>query len=85
MLVVETIAKIRRAYFFPCSRPIKEICRELALIALSKVVRKAIIRSKTPPRFALRTLFAPTASPGLGLGDSGLESLFGGEREQGSP
>jgi transposase len=41
MLVVETIAKIRRAYF-SLGKPIKEICRELHLSR--KVVRK-IIRS----------------------------------------
>ena len=32
MLVVETIAKIGRAYF-SLGKPIKEICRELLLIA----------------------------------------------------
>ena len=39
MLVVETIAKIRRAYF-SLGKPIKEICRELHLSR--KVVRKVI-------------------------------------------
>jgi DNA-binding transcriptional regulator LsrR (DeoR family) len=39
MLVVETIAKIRRLYFAQ-GRPIKEICRELGLSR--KVVRKVI-------------------------------------------
>jgi hypothetical protein len=39
MLVVETIAKIRRAYF-SLGRPIKEICRELRVSR--KVVRKVI-------------------------------------------
>ncbi len=42
MLVVETIAKIRRAYFVQ-KKPIKAICREYRLSR--KVVRK-IIRSK---------------------------------------
>ena len=42
MLVVETIAKIRRAYFVQ-NRPIKTICRELRVSR--KVVRK-VIRSR---------------------------------------
>ena len=42
MLVVETIAKIRRAYFVD-GRPIKAICRELGVSR--KVVRK-VIRSQ---------------------------------------
>ena len=42
MLVVETIAKIRRAYFVH-GQPIKAICRELGVSR--KVVRK-VIRSK---------------------------------------
>jgi hypothetical protein len=42
MLVVETIAKIRRAYFAQ-NKPIKTICRELGLS--QKVVRK-VIRSR---------------------------------------
>ena len=44
MLVVETIAKIRRAYF-SVGKPIKEICRELHLS--SKVVRKVIRSNAT--------------------------------------
>jgi transposase len=44
MLVVETIAKIRRLYFAQ-GRPIKEICRELGLSR--KVVRKVIRSGKT--------------------------------------
>ena len=39
MLIVETIAKIRRAYF-SLGKPIKEICRELRVSR--KVVRKVI-------------------------------------------
>ena len=42
MLVVETIAKIRRAYFVH-GQPIKAICRELGVSR--KVVRK-VIRSE---------------------------------------
>ena len=44
MLVVETIAKIRRAYFHR-NKPIKQICRELKLSR--KVVRKVIRSGKT--------------------------------------
>ena len=44
MLVVETIAKIRRAYF-SVGKPIKEICRELHLSR--KVVRKVIRSNAT--------------------------------------
>jgi len=48
MLVVETIAKIRRAYFVQ-SQWIKAICRELGV---SRKVVRAIIRSKaTEPRY----------------------------------
>jgi hypothetical protein len=42
MLIVETIAKVRRAYFLQ-KRPIKAICREFRLSR--KVVRK-VIRSE---------------------------------------
>ena len=42
MLVVETVAKIRRAYFVQ-GKPIKAICRELRVSR--KVVRK-VVRSK---------------------------------------
>src|ERR1700727_2427434 len=44
MLIVETIAKIRRAYF-SLGKPIKEICRELHLSR--KVVRKVIRSNAT--------------------------------------
>ena len=44
MLVVETIAKVRRAYFHQ-KKPIKQICRELKLSR--KVVRKVIRSGKT--------------------------------------
>jgi DNA-binding transcriptional regulator LsrR (DeoR family) len=44
MLVVETIAKIRRAYFQQ-HKPIKQICRELKVSR--KVVRKVIRSGKT--------------------------------------
>ncbi|HKN30552.1 MAG TPA: IS21 family transposase, partial [Roseiarcus sp.] len=44
MLVVETIAKIRRAYFSQ-GKAIKEICRELRVSR--KVVRKVIRSNAT--------------------------------------
>ena len=49
MLVVETIAKIRRAYFHQ-KKPIKQICRELKLSR--KVVRKVIRSGKTEFTYA---------------------------------
>ena len=61
MLVVETIAKIRRAYF-SLGKPIKEICRELHLSR--KVVRKVILLERH--RVPLRT-FPATASPDWSL------------------
>src|SRR5215472_10991874 len=48
MLVVETIAKIRRAYFAQ-KRPIKAICREFRLSR--KVVRKVIRSEATEFRY----------------------------------
>lgn len=42
MLVVETIAKIRRAYFVH-GRPIKRICRDLGF---SRKVARKVIRSE---------------------------------------
>src|SRR5947208_16041310 len=48
MLVVETIAKIRRAYFVQ-NKPIKMICRELRLSR--KVVRKVIRSQATEFRY----------------------------------
>jgi hypothetical protein len=55
MLVVETIAKIRRAYFVQ-QKPIKAICRELGLSR--KVVRK-VLRSKATEF----SLYARAAAP----------------------
>src|SRR5690348_11273892 len=48
MLVVETIAKIRRAYFAQ-NKPIKTICRELRVSR--KVVRKVIRSQATEFRY----------------------------------
>jgi hypothetical protein len=65
MLVVETIAKIRRAYF-TLGKPIKEICRELRISR--KVVRK-VIRSNATEFHNGRG----SRSPGLVRGESGLK------------
>ena len=59
MLVVETIAKIRRAYFVD-GRPIKAICRELGVSR--KVVRK-VIRSQAT-EFPVRTRDAAAPEDG---------------------
>jgi hypothetical protein len=48
MLIVETIAKIRRAFFVP-GKPIKAICRELRVSR--KVVRKFIRSESTEFRY----------------------------------
>ena len=60
MLVVETIAKIRRAYFVH-GQPIKAICRDLGVSR--KVVRK-VIRSeaglKSPDGLSGRPMHLPT-------------------------
>src|SRR6476469_8974966 len=52
MLVVETIAKIRRAYFVH-GQPIKAICRELGVSR--KVVRKVIRSEATEFRYERET------------------------------
>lgn len=49
MLVMETIAKIRRAYFSQ-KKPIKEICRELRVSR--KVVRKVNGTKRAPEKGA---------------------------------
>jgi len=69
MLVVETIAKIRRAYF-KLGKPIKEICRELRVSR--KVVRK-VIRSDTT-EFRYERSHQPL--PRIGPWRERLESLL---------
>ena len=64
MLVVETIAKIRRAHFVD-GKPIKQICRELKLSR--KVVRK-VLRSEA------------TAFEYISAGFSRIRSLAPGAR-----
>src|SRR6201996_9397451 len=60
MLVVETIAKIRRAYFVQ-QKPIKVICRELNLSR--KVVRKVIRSEATEFRYRRETQPQPKIGP----------------------
>src|SRR6201987_5372944 len=60
MLVVETIAKIRRAYFVD-GQPIKAICRELGVSR--KVVRKVIRSQATEFRYERETQPQPKMGP----------------------
>jgi transposase len=60
MLVVETIAKIRRAYFVQ-QKPIKAICRELGLSR--KVVRKVLRSEATEFRYTRSTQPLPKIGP----------------------
>src|SRR6478752_10172451 len=60
MLVVETIAKIRRAYFVH-GQPIKAICRELGVSR--KVVRKVIRSEATEFRYERETQPLPKMGP----------------------
>ena len=60
MLVVETIAKIRRAYFVQV-KPIKAICRELGVSR--KVVRKVIRSEATEFRYERETQPLPKMGP----------------------
>jgi transposase len=60
MLVVETVAKIRRAYFVQ-KKPIKAICRELGLSR--KVVRKVIRSGATEFHYSRETWAKPKIGP----------------------
>ena|SRR5579862_3864835 len=60
MLVVETIAKIRRAYFVQ-QKPIKAICRELGLSR--KVVRKVLRSEATEFRYTRARQPLPKIGP----------------------
>jgi transposase len=60
MLIVETIAKIRRAYFVQ-QKPIKAICRELGLSR--KVVRKVLRSEATEFRYTRETQPLPKIGP----------------------
>ena len=80
MLVVETIAKIRRAYFVH-QKPIKEICRELRISR--KVVRKVIHSGATEFRYERETQPFPKIDPWRDRLDSRLiESEGKSSREQ---
>src|ERR1700753_1538776 len=69
MLVVETIAKIRRAYFVD-GRPIKAICRELGVSR--KVVRKVIRSQATEFRYERET----QPLPKMGAWSAELDQLL---------
>jgi transposase len=69
MLIVETIAKIRRA-FFVHNKPIKAICRELRVSR--KVVRKVLRSDATEFRYARET----QPLPRLGLWRDQLDALL---------
>ena len=60
MLVVETIAKIRRAYFVH-RQPIKAICRDLGVSR--KVVRKVIRSAATEFRYEREAQPLPKIGP----------------------
>jgi len=77
MLVVETIAKIRRAYFVQ-GKAIKQICRELNLSR--KVVRKVLRSEETA--FEYRRSVQP--HPKLGAWRDELERLLAGNAGRGS-
>jgi hypothetical protein len=76
MLVVETIAKIRRAYF-TLGKPIKEICREFRLSR--KVVRKVIRSDAT--EFHYERSRQPL--PRIGPWRKRLEALLGENENRG--
>ena len=69
MLVVETIAKIRRAHFID-GKPIKQICRELKLSR--KVVRKVLRSEETAFEYKRRV----QPHPKLGAWREELERLL---------
>jgi hypothetical protein len=77
MLVVETIAKIRRAYFVQ-QKPIKAICRELALSR--KVVRKVMRSEATEFRYVRET----QPRPKIGPWRDRLDALLLGNEEKSS-
>ena len=75
MLVVETIGKIRRAYFVD-GRPIKAICRELGVSR--KVVRK-VIRSQAT-EFRYEREMQPL--PKMGAWSAALDRLLAGNESK---
>src|SRR5436309_806761 len=75
MLVVETIAKIRRAYFVH-GQPIKAICRELGVSR--KVVRKVIRSQATEFRYERET----QPLPKMGAWSAELDRLLAGNESK---
>ena len=75
MLVVETIAKIRRA-FFKQGKPIRAICRELGVSR--KVVRKVIRSGATEFRYQRED----QPLPKIGRWRDALDQSAGAERDQ---
>ena len=75
MLIVETIAKIRRAFFVQ-GKSIKAICRELRVSR--KVVRKVIRSEATEFRYERE---AQTASEDRPLAGQARSTAFGERRE----
>jgi hypothetical protein len=78
MLIVETIAKIRRLHFTE-GKGIKTICRDLKLS--KKVVRKVIRTGIT--EFTYTRTVQPRPKLGAWLGE--LNRLLGGQRRAGQP
>src|ERR1700743_88244 len=66
MLIVETVSKIRRAYFVQ-KKPIKVICRELRVSR--KVVRKVIRTEATEFRYERTAQPLPESEPWVGALD----------------
>lgn len=66
MLIVETISRIRRAYFVQ-KKPIKVICRELRVSC--KVVRKVIRTEATEFRYERTAQPLPKLGPWVGAVD----------------
>jgi len=80
MLIVETVSKIRRAYFVQ-KKPIKVICRELRVSR--KVVRKVIRTEATEFRYERTAQPLPKLGPWVGALDGlllGNESKSARER-----
>jgi transposase-like protein len=75
MLVVETIGRIRRAYFVD-GRPIKAICRELGVSR--KVVRKVIRSQATEFRYERET----QPLPKIGAWSAELDRLLAGNESK---
>ncbi len=80
MLVVETVAKIRRAYFVQ-HKPIKQICRELMLSR--KVVRKVIRSEATASATPAASSLHPSSGPGATSSTGCWQPIRGSRRGSG--